>query len=181
MNLLRTTFLFCAVLILSQCYRYDSPPPAEARGLKPVYSANPSLQVLPARPLRKLGKIYYKAPLIYTVEMGVGIHVIDNSNPAAPVPLRFYAIPGCSDLAIKNDRLYTDQASDLLVIDISQPDSLRVLQRQSIRAQNVLYHLPPGYSGYIECPDPSKGVIVGWEETLLQNPTCQTSDFFQPE
>jgi len=31
---------------------------------------------------------------------------------------------------------------------------------------------PAGYSGYFECVDSEKGVVIGWEEATLSNPEC---------
>ena len=40
------------------------------------------------------GKIYFKDNYIFVNEYQKGIHVIDNSNPASPVIIKFIEIPG---------------------------------------------------------------------------------------
>lgn len=70
------------------------------------------------------GKIYLYKNFIYLNEPGKGVHVIDNSNPSAPVNLSFLPIPGNVDIAIKDNYLYADSYSDLAVFNISDPANI---------------------------------------------------------
>ncbi len=151
--------------------------PASVEGLRPIYAGQPDLRVQVQAPhtLRNLGKIYHKAPYLFAVEKNAGIHVIDNSDPKLPRPLWFYHIPGCNEMAIRNNLLYTDQWNDLLVIDLRRLDTLSVLSRQRIRTGQDDLNLPAGYNGYIECPDPKKGPVIGWEPAVLEKPRCKTA------
>ena len=56
------------------------------------------------------GKIYYKDQVIYLNEKYKGIHIIDNSNPESPKNIGFINLPGCIDIAIKNNSLFADNA-----------------------------------------------------------------------
>jgi hypothetical protein len=38
--------------------------------------------------------------------------------------------------------------------------------------ENQTYY-PSDYSGYFECADSDKGLVIGWEEAELKNPGCQ--------
>ena len=67
------------------------------------------------------GKIFIYGKYIFLNEIDKGVHVIDNSNPAKPKPIRFLKIPGSLDMAVKGSTLYADMYSDLLTIDISNP------------------------------------------------------------
>ncbi|MBS1511377.1 MAG: hypothetical protein JST86_11090 [Bacteroidetes bacterium] len=69
------------------------------------------------------GKITIKDNFIYLNEINKGIHIIDNTNPAAPVNIGFIAIPGNVDIAIKNNMLYADLYTDLVTIDITDPEN----------------------------------------------------------
>jgi hypothetical protein len=111
------------------------------------------------------GKIYYKDQTIYLVEKYKGIHVIDNSNPASPINIGFINIPGCIDIAIKNKSLLTDNATDLVAIDITDLSELRVTER----IQNVFPECTPPDLEYIpymfsNTNRPRNTVIVGWKK-----------------
>lgn len=72
------------------------------------------------------GKIFVLGNYIFLNEIDKGVHVIDNSNPAAPVNKYFIAIPGNLDLAVKGKILYADNYKDLVTLDISNPDKVQV-------------------------------------------------------
>lgn len=74
-----------------------------------------------ARPMENTGKINVFGQYIFMNEVQKGIHVIDNSNPAAPKNIGFINIPGNVDLAVKGNYLYADCYSDIVVFDISNP------------------------------------------------------------
>jgi len=73
------------------------------------------------RALERPGKIYIRGPYIFLNEMDKGIHVIDNSNPAAPKNVSFITIPGNIDLAVIGNTLYADSYTDMVTLDISDP------------------------------------------------------------
>ncbi len=54
------------------------------------------------------GKMFVLGSYIYLNEIDKGIHVIDNSNPSAPVNKYFISIPGNLDLAVTGNTLYAD-------------------------------------------------------------------------
>lgn len=79
-----------------------------------------------AVPVKNPGKMFVLGNYIYLNEVDKGIHVIDNSNPAAPINKYFIAIPGNIDLAVTANTLYADLYSDLVTLDISNPASVQV-------------------------------------------------------
>jgi hypothetical protein len=82
-----------------------------------------------ARELQKPGKLYFYGNYVFINETNEGIHVIDNSNPANPRNAAFIKIPGNIDIAVKDNILYADSYIDLLSVDISNPESPRLLHR----------------------------------------------------
>ena len=85
-----------------------------------------------ARPLRNTGKLVLYGHYLLVNELNAGVHIIDNSNPVVPVNIAFVSIPGNVDIAVKNNILYADLFTDLLAIDISNPQqaSLKKVIRQ---------------------------------------------------
>lgn len=112
-------------------------------------------------------KIYYKDNYIFICERSKGIHVLDNKDPKNPVQVCFLRIPGSQDVAIKGNILYADNYKDLVSIDISNIKEPKVLSR----TENVFNvpQYPPHGNVKFECPNPQKGILVGWEEIPLNS------------
>ncbi|MBI9054510.1 MAG: hypothetical protein JEY96_11875 [Bacteroidales bacterium] len=115
------------------------------------------------------GKIYYKDNVIYLNERYKGIHVIDNSNPSSPINKGFINIPGCIDIAIKNNSLLADNAVDLVAIDLSNGiQSLSVTRRvRYVFPESTppdLDYIPSSFNHTIR---PEGTIIVRWEPTTF--------------
>lgn len=87
------------------------------------------LQLLPPVPINESGKIYAYEDLILVSEPRVGVHLIDNSDPGSPSALGFIPVVGNRDMSVKGDVLYVDSLSDLIALDISDPQSINQLAR----------------------------------------------------
>jgi hypothetical protein len=107
------------------------------------------------QPLQKPGKIYIRGNYIFVNEIDKGLHVIDNSNPSAPVNRSFIDLPGNVDIAVKGNLLYADFYKDLVVMDISNPLDIQV--------KKFVDNLFPERYYYGYNPDSTK-VICGWEK-----------------
>jgi|SRR6218665_313913 len=98
--------------------------------LTPVYKNKNDVlsEVRPssAQPLENPGKIFMYGDYLFVNEINKGVHIIDNSNPSAPVNKSFITIPGNIDIAVKGNALYADIYTDMLTIDISSPLSATV-------------------------------------------------------
>jgi hypothetical protein len=67
--------------------------------------------------------------------------------------------------------LYAANMGDLVAIDISTPENAKVLSR--IENAFPIYNYPELTGVRFECPDASKGFIVGWEKiTEEKNAEC---------
>lgn len=157
-------FLFIAFLFTSSAYEFDNPS-----DYYPILMERSELEksvfVRDNREIEKTGKIYYKDNIIYLNEMYKGIHVINNSNPESPERLAFINIPGCIDIAIKNNSLLADNAIDLVSIDLS--NGLQELL-VSKRVRNVFPESTPPDLDYIPAVfnhnnRPENTIIVGWK------------------
>lgn len=80
----------------------------------------------PARKIAVTGKIYAKGHLVFVNEPYRGIHVIDNQDPAAPRQVAFINISGNVDMAIRDNVLFADAGPDLLALDISDLNQVKV-------------------------------------------------------
>ncbi len=107
------------------------------------------------------GKIYFKDNYIYINEFMEGIHVIDISDPSSPAPVSYITVPGAIDMAIKDNTLYVDSYTDLVLIDISDPEN----PVESDRIEDILeYTLPPYDTDYpLAEIDEDEGIVTGWQ------------------
>jgi len=112
------------------------------------------------RELKNPGKIYYKSPYIYVNERYKGIHVIDNTDPKNPKNVGYITVPGCIDIAAKDDMLYFDNSVDLVAFDLSTrtvTERVKNIFPEPISPERDYY-----YGG--ERPTPNS-VIVEWKKT----------------
>ncbi|TAH10344.1 MAG: hypothetical protein EAZ14_07910 [Runella slithyformis] len=82
-----------------------------------------------ARELVNPGKIYAKGNYLFINELKQGLHIIDNTNPAAPRKVAFLAIPGNGDLAVRGNILYADSYMDLVALNIADPLNVKEVGR----------------------------------------------------
>lgn len=161
-------------LYLSGC-RIDPPPPKETEGYAPVYGEKAkasSISFQQPESIQNAGKIYVKGQLLYQVDNGKGIHVISIADPAHPERKGFIPIAGVQEISIRNNSLYTNTYNDLLVLDISSPTNITVTKTIENAFTLVSTAVPPE-SGYFECIDPSKGMVIGWTKKRIQSPQCK--------
>ncbi|CAG4995447.1 hypothetical protein DYBT9275_01640 [Dyadobacter sp. CECT 9275] len=148
--------------------------PFDGTCYRPVYaseSETKKIEVLPAMALSEPGKIYFLNPYIFINEKGKGVHIVDNSDPRNPRNLSFISIPGNYDIAAKGTWLYADNASDLLVFDISNPVDPKLSKR--IETAIPVTNYPSVTNVYFECADSKKGTVVGWEKIPMSaRPNC---------
>ena len=130
MKHIKLLFYFISVLVLTSCMDTYT---EEYMANVPVYMSYDKLRsavkASPAKELEKPGKIYYKDNYLLIVEKFKGIHVIDVSNPSKPQNKTFVEIPGCVDIAVKNNILYADSYVDLVALDVSDITKIKEVNR----------------------------------------------------
>jgi hypothetical protein len=156
--------LFLPALLLSSCSD-ECESTTTFVVYEPVYMLRAELQsavkVSPAQTLREPGKIYTKGHYLFINEINKGVHIVDNSNPAAPRFLSFINIPGNLDIAVKGNILYADNYIDLVAFDISNPLDVRLINR----VENIF----PTYFGTL-VNDTAAVFISEFVETQLTQP-----------
>jgi hypothetical protein len=116
----------------------------------------------PVREIERPGKIYIRGNYIFLNELDRGIHIIDNSNKTAPKQVAFIDIPGNLDMAVKGNILYADFYTDLVAIDITDPQHIVVKKF----TENIF---PERYWGNGFSPNPAM-TIVDWvkKDTIIE-------------
>jgi hypothetical protein len=173
-------FIFIGVL-LSSCWksRWNNLPPgidtpqSKVWGYKPVYGSEATAkQILyqpNPQPSTSTGNIYAFGEFVFQVEPGFGIHVINNNIPADANRIGFITVKGCSQLSIKNNKLYTNSYDDLVVLEFSDLQTVREFSRLRGVFTEYRYGSPlvqPAVAGPYECPSSSE-FVVGWVQDSI--------------
>ena len=141
-------------------------------GLRPTYSndINDIVKMEDPRALTRPGKIYTYRNYLLVNEVQKGFHIIDNSDPRNPIQEKFLSIAGSNDVAIQNGYIYADQFENLIVVSLDS--LLDIVGRNRILSafENYGYYdaAPDEFDVYYECPDPSLGVVIGWEADSVE-------------
>ncbi len=129
-------------------------------------SLNQSVSLKQSTDIGDAAKIYYKDGYIFISERYKGVHIIDNRNPKAPVNKGYISVPGCVDMAIKDNILYVDNAVDLVAINLAEAEkgNLSVVKR----IENVFPEVNPPDGGVIPSKfnadsRPKNTIIVNWK------------------
>ena len=125
-----------------------------------------SVEVTVPRSIEAPGKIYVYQDYIFVGDVDSGIHVIDNSDPKLPKAIKFIEIPGNEDISVKDNFLYADSATDLVVFDISDINNVSIIERLEDVFNVYNYDIPVE----AEAVDYGKfnfdeDIIVGWTLT----------------
>lgn len=152
----------------------DEEIPERITGPRPLYARDGAYDIFSdvSRVIVNGISVFQENNLLFTVDADLGIHVDDNSNPSAPRRLRFIEIPGVRTASVDGDRLYANNFVDLVTIDISDLNAVRVVSRQENFYESPPA-FPPNHSGFFECYDASRGPLLGWETASLIRPQCR--------
>jgi hypothetical protein len=128
--LLSTTFTSC-ICVFGNCGE-QSLPPEEI--YKPVLldraAFESSIEIQAPQSIIKSGKIYIKDNLMFLNDSNKGFHVYNYTNPEKPSKIGFIKIVGATDLAIRDNIIYINQAIDLVTLSYdSTSNTMKVLHR----------------------------------------------------
>jgi hypothetical protein len=106
--------------------------------------------------VEEASKIYIIDDYIFINDKRTGFHIFDNSDPSNPIKKKFLKAPGATDIAIRNNVLYINQATDLVVLTFDFNTLTTVVNK---RVKNVFPPLqaPNGEWFYEE-----DKVVVNW-------------------
>ena len=126
-----------------------------------------SISFLETKNIEKPGKIYIYGTFLFVNEKFHGIHIYDNKDPSNPIKKGFIRIPGCIDMAVKDNTLYADNAVDLVAIRLIDIQSGNVSVTK--RITNVFPEIFPPNQEYLPFEfqaenRPENTIIVNWEK-----------------
>jgi hypothetical protein len=121
-----------------------------------------SVEVVAPKPINESGKIYAYQNYIFVNDKYKGVHVIDNSDPSSPQKISFIKIAGNVDISVKGNFLYADSLTDLIVLDISEINAVRIVNRmEDVLRDNVVWPVADIYE--YDGIDYQNEILVGWD------------------
>lgn len=159
--------LFIASIAFVSCEKNDDSKYQDyqvARALKVSKTEfKNGVDVIAPMPIEESGKIYAYKNYIFVNDKYRGVHVIDNSDPSDPKKVSFIKIAGNVDISVKDDFLYADSITDLIVLDISDVNNITIVNRlENVLRDNIVW---PIEADIVEDAniDYENEIIVGWE------------------
>ncbi|WP_158729865.1 MULTISPECIES: hypothetical protein [unclassified Flavobacterium] len=157
----KIVFLLLASILFVSCWPPNEPNEIPRQEYQPVIITRSALETSiafqNAQPIVKSGKIYIKGDLMFINDVNKGFHVYDYANPSKPERLYFIKAPGATDLAIKGNTVYINQAVDLVTATFD-PDTK--IFKVTNRNKNVFpqKQAPNGTFGYTKDSE----IIIDW-------------------
>ncbi|WP_116105200.1 LVIVD repeat-containing protein [Lewinella sp. IMCC34191] len=158
----RLPVLLLLVLLFSGCLEEECNETITYIGYEPIVLAesewrNNSFPELASESVCNPGAFYVYGDLLFILDQGEGLHILNNADNANPRPLKFIPIKGGYGLAVRNGILYVNQYIDMLAFDLSDPSSPEFLSRtEDVLVSNEMY----GFSTPVD-----GSVIIGLSET----------------
>lgn len=141
----------------------------------PVYAESLDKTIVSSEPrtIDEQGKIHIRGSQIFIVKPQEGIHVLDNSNPKAPVNVAFIEVPGAIDVSTNGSVMYVDSYFDLVTLDISDVKNVSEVDRDEDVFKQALPATGNDYP-MLEV-DTERGIVIGW--VLREVETTSEIDF----
>jgi hypothetical protein len=117
-----------------------------------------SVKLIGNQTISKHGKIYIKHNTLLVNDLNKGFQIYDYSDSQNPIPISYLNIPGSTDISIRNNTLYINQAVDLVTLLYNNIDNTISITN---RNRNVFPKLqsPDGFSATISDDE----VIIYWK------------------
>ncbi|WBX73746.1 hypothetical protein PG913_00305 [Tenacibaculum pacificus] len=153
--------LFC--INLSSCFYYENEPTSDPyqSSYDPVTiertNLNASIAFQDNIEMTESSKIYIFDDYIFINDKRKGFHIFDNSDSSNPIKKKFLKIPGATDISIRNNTFFINQATDLVSLSINIDASTFTINK---RLENVFPKLesPDGFYGNVK----NEEIIVNW-------------------
>ena len=137
-----------------------------------------SIAIQGARNTNSDGKIYVYNDLLFYIAQNSGIHIFNNQNPENPQNLLFINLEGVHDISVKNNILYADNFSDLVVFDISDLSNIQLVNTE----EDMLYYyaIVPDNALYVsyEYPTNQDDFIAYYETVQMERDEVENNPEF---
>jgi hypothetical protein len=139
-----------------------------------------SVDIVAPKPINESGKIYAYENYIFVNDKYKGVHVIDNSDPGSPQKIAFIKIAGNVDISIKGNFLYADSLTDLMVLDISEINAIRIVNRfEDVLRDNIVWPIADIYE--YDGIDYENEILVGWDVKIESRLISEVNNRFDDQ
>lgn len=162
-NFLLIFVVFACLNTLQSCFYHvhDDHVTEPYYQYEPIYMTRTqlegSIKISEPRSMIKAGKIYVFQDYIFITDENKGFHIYNNGNPTAPVLVAFLEVPGATDMAIKDNIIYINQAVDLVAVSI---ESIQVTVHKRIPNTFPSKISPDGYMHHAG----ENEIIIDWKK-----------------
>ena len=170
------TWLPLICILFISCVQNPEPNLGEQLAYVPIYADATVLndiKMAATKPTVNAGKIYAYGNYLFQVEQFEGIHIINNTDPEKAYKIGFLKVPTCTEIAIKSSHLYTNNLNDLVVFNLADAAAPQLVKRVKNAFPQVNQLYPPVSNTLFECVDPTKGIVVRWEQKTIKTPACR--------
>ncbi|RLD24430.1 MAG: hypothetical protein DRI71_02605 [Bacteroidetes bacterium] len=154
-------FGLIALGLMSQQFFPGPPSPFE-----PILMTRTDMEAAVAmhepREIESPGKIWVYNNYILLIEKYKGIHIIDNSDPANSHNVAFIQVDGCTDLAVKDDVIFTNNAVDMIGVKVNANFSTAEVVSRNKYILPIISSPEPWSDWYFIQMLPSNMIIVQW-------------------
>lgn len=160
-TLFQFTLLFCLALVFTGCLEEQCESEQTYIVYEPVYldiaDFRKEISKTDARELCNPSGFYVYGDYLLVIEYNDGLHIMDNSNPAAPQAIAYLPVGGAVGLSVRNNILYINNYFDLLTFDLQDPTNPQMLHRTENVFETYGVFNPGGeynrvVTGYVETP-----------------------------
>ncbi|WP_044201371.1 hypothetical protein [Flammeovirga sp. OC4] len=155
----RYLLMVVLAITLKSCIRFVNEPTED--DYEPVVMSRTDFEqevgISDPQPLENPGKIYVYGKFLFVNEKNKGFHIYDNRYPNSPQKVKFLKAVGATDIAIKGEYFYVNQATDLITFHYIESLNSYTLTK---RVRNVFpqKQSPGGFSKSVE----ENQIIVNW-------------------
>ncbi|MDI1235030.1 MAG: hypothetical protein PSX81_12160 [bacterium] len=135
---------------------------------KPVLMDNSKITtdlfLLPAQDNKSITLMRQMGTYLLALDYGLGIHVIDVSNPDQPVKKSFYQIPACIDFEVKGNMIYANNYRDFITIDFNNINS-PIITKRELNAFDITIKTMDGLTVHEKLKElPPNTTIISYEK-----------------
>jgi len=142
MKQIKLIVAFVALLLLHGCVLEGDDEPGI---VNPGYGATVmsrtelenSIHLLDPQAVTKSGKIYIKDNYLFVNDVNRGFHIYNYSDPQHPSPMAYLEVPGATDLSMRGNTLYINQAVDLVTLTLDNNAIYMVKRNRNVFPQKT--------------------------------------------
>jgi len=169
---LKTVLVICCSVIVFQSCLKDTIT-EKYTFFRPVYKTKEAVMnnIKSGTPqaIVETGKLFIKGNYVFLNDVNRGVHILDYTNPTAPVKVAFIDVPGNIDMAVRGNTLYVDCYTSLIALDITNP--------LNVQKTTVINGVFP-HRVYWNFQQDTSRIITEWVrvDTIIKNKNVSTGD-----